>query len=155
MAPSEEQRPLVLHPGEGRVVRIGVSTVRLLTVSRDTGDRSSVEEIHVPAEFGGPPPHFHQKTNHSWYVIEGELRLSVAGESYDLTPGGFVHIPVGTSHTFANPSADEARMVEFTTPGGFDLYLDELAEAFPAGADLDPELMVEIMARHDTYLTGT
>lgn len=133
------------------MVPIGVSAVRLLTVSSDTGDRSTVEEIRVPAGFGGPPPHFHQKTNHSWYVIEGELRLSVAGESYDLTPGGFVHIPVGTSHTFANASASDARMVEFTTPGGFDRYLDELAEAFPAGADLDPKLMVEIMGRHDTY----
>lgn len=109
----------------------------------------------MPAGFGGPPSHFHQKTNHSWYVIEGELRLSLAGESYDLTTGGFVHVPIGVSHTFANTTAGDARMVEFTTPGGFDRYLDELSAAFPAGTELDPKQMVEIMARHDTYPTQT
>jgi len=129
--------------------------VRLLTVGSDTAERSSVEEIRVPPGFGGPPPHFHEKTNHSWYVTEGELRLTLEGESYDLAPGGFVHVPTGASHTFANPTVSDARMVEFTTPGGFDRYLDELAEAFPAGTELDPKQMVEIMARHDTYPTRT
>jgi hypothetical protein len=42
-------------------------------------------------------------------------------------------------------------MVEFTTPGGFDRYLSDLADAFPSGTEIDPERMVEIMARHDTY----
>ncbi|HIE21316.1 MAG TPA: cupin domain-containing protein [Acidimicrobiia bacterium] len=94
--------------------------------------------------------HFHQKTNHSWYVIEGGLGLSVGGESHDSAPGGFAPILGGTSHAFANAITGDARRVELTTPGGFDRYLDELAEAFPTGADLDPKHMVEIMARHET-----
>lgn len=147
----QEQRPVVIRPEEGRLVPIGASTVRLLTVGSDTANRSSVEEIRVPGRFGGPPPHFHRKTNHSWYVIEGELRLTLEGESFDLPPGGFVYVPTGSSHTFANVTASDARMVEFTTPGGFDLYLRELGEAFPAGTDIDPQQMIEIMARHDTY----
>ncbi len=142
-----------MRSGEGVIVPVGRSSVRLLSVGEDTGDLSSTEVIRVAPDFPGPPPHFHERTNHSWFVIEGQLRLTVEGESHDLTPGGFVYVPIGSSHTFANLTAEPAAMVEFTTPGGFDRYLSELAEAFPAGTEIDPVQMIEIMARHDTYPT--
>jgi mannose-6-phosphate isomerase-like protein (cupin superfamily) len=148
---SQGQRAVVVQPGEGLVIPIGQSSVRLLSVGGDTADLSSAEEIIVPPGFDGPPPHFHERTNHSWYVIEGELRLTVEEVSYDLTPGGFVYVPVGSSHTFANQTSSPAAMVEFTTPGGFDRYLSDLADAFPSGTEIDPDRMIEIMARHDTY----
>ena len=148
---SHEQRAVVVQPGEGLFIPIGRSSVRLLSVGGDTADLSSTEEIIVPPDFDGPPPHFHERTNHSWYVTKGELRLTVEGLSHDLTPGGFVYVPVGSVHTFANRTSFAAAMVEFTTPGGFDRYLSDLADAFPSGTEIDPERMVEIMARHDTY----
>jgi len=147
----EEQRPLVRMPGEGRVLPVGASSVRLLSVGGDTGDRSSTEEIAVPARFGGPPPHYHNRTNHSWFVVEGELLLTVGEDSLAVAPGGFVYIPTGVGHTFANPGEVDARMVQFTTPGGFDVYMEEISAAFPAGTDIDPGVMIEIMARHDTF----
>lgn len=145
------QKALVVRAGEGPIIPIGQSSVRLLSVGGDTADLSSAEEIRVPPGFAGPPPHFHERTNHSWYVVEGELRLTVDGVPHDLKPGGFVYVPVGTSHKFANPTSRRAAMVEFTTPGGFDRYLEDLADAFPAGSEIDPRRMIEIMARHDTY----
>jgi len=148
---TNRQTAVVVRAGEGRIIPIGQSSVRLLSVGDDTADLSSAEEIRVPPGFAGPPPHFHEKTNHSWYVTEGELRLTVDGMPYDLTPGGFVHVPVGRSHKFANPTSHPAAMIEFTTPGGFHRYLSDLADAFPAGTDIDPKIMIEIMARHDTY----
>jgi mannose-6-phosphate isomerase-like protein (cupin superfamily) len=148
---SHEQRAVVVRPSEGRFIAIGKSSVRLLCVGGDTADLSSAEEIIVPPDFDAPPPHFHERTNHSWYVIKGELQLTVEGLSYDLAPGGFVYVPVGRVHTFANRTSSEAAMVEFTTPGGFDRYLSDLSEAFPPGTEIDPERMVAIMARHDTY----
>ncbi len=148
---AQVQRAVVIRAEEGLIIPIGESSVRLLSVGGDTADLSSAEEIRVPAGFAGPPAHFHERTNHSWYVTRGELRLTVEGVSHDLTPGGFVYVPVGSSHTFANPTSHPAAMVEFTTPGGFDRYLSGLAQAFPAGMEIDRERMVEIMARHDTY----
>ncbi|MFP5332409.1 MAG: cupin domain-containing protein [Acidimicrobiia bacterium] len=125
--------------------------VRLLMTGSDSGELSSAEEIVVPAGFAGPPPHRHRRTNHAWFVVEGELLLTAGDARESLAAGGFVYVPVDTPHTFANPSAATARMVEFTTPGGFDRYLDEVAAAFPAGSELDRDRMVEIMARHDTF----
>lgn len=145
------QHSVILMPGAGRTVPVGASTVRLLSVGADTGDLSSVEEIGVPAGFGGPPPHVHHRTHHSWYVLEGELRLTVEDRTHRLGPGGFVHIPTGTPHTFGNDTDRHGRMVQFTTPGGFDRYVEELAAAFPAGTEIDRDTIVAIMARHDTY----
>ena len=147
----EEQRTVVIRSGDGRSLPVGASTVRLLALGSDTAARSSVEEIEVPAGFDGPPPHYHNKTNHAWYVVTGELSLTVAGERFDLQQGGFVYVPTGVAHTFANTTRRDGRMVQFTTPGGFDAYLEEIAQAFPAGSAIDPERMIEIMARHDTY----
>ncbi len=151
----EDQRTLVVRTGEGRSLPVGASTVRLLALGSDTADRSSVEEIDVPAGFEGPPPHFHNQTNHSWYVVEGVLSLTVAGERFDLHRGGFIYVPIGVSHTFGNMTDSHGCMVQFTTPGGFDAYLEEIAEAFPAGTTIDPQRMIEIMARHDTYPAET
>ena len=144
-------RGIVRGSDGGETISIGGSGVRLLMVGADTEGRSSVEEMAIPAGFGGPPAHVHRVTSHAWYVTEGRLRLTVGGESHDLGPGGFAYAPAGVPHTFANPWTTDGVMVQFTTPGGFDSYLRDLAAAFPAGTTIDPAAIVEIMARHDTY----
>ncbi len=151
----EHQRTLVVRSGEGRSLPVGDSTVRLQALGSDTADRSSVEEIDVPAGFEGPPPHFHNQTKHTWYVVEGVLSLTVAVERFDLDRGGFIYVPTGVSHTFGNTTRSDGRIVQFTTPGGFDAYLEEVSKAFPAGTTIDPQRMIEIMARHDTYPAET
>ena len=154
-AVTAEQKAIVLQAGEGVVIPIGRSSVRFLSVGADTGEQSSTEEILVPPQFEGPPAHIHRRTSHSWFVTEGQMRLTVQGESRDISPGGFVYVPAGSGHTFANPTGEPAAMVQFTTPGGFDRYLSELSEAFPEGSEMNPELVIEIMARHDTYPEGS
>ncbi len=144
--------PVALAAGAGRTLPLGVTTVRFLAVSENTGGVSSAEEFGIPAGFDGPPPHVHERTNHSWYVLEDELVLTVEGRPLVAGPGAFVRVPARTPHTFANPGVGPARMLQFTTPGGFEDYLEELTRAFPAGATLDRDRLVEIMARHDTFL---
>ncbi len=142
---------LVLQPGEGETIGIGASTVRLLAVGKDTGDVSSAEEIGVPPGFEGPPPHRHEVTAHAWYVAEGALVLTVGMTTAEVQEGGFVFVPRNSRHTFANPSHSWARMVQFSTPSGFETYLRELSASFPPGSEIERDRIVEIMARHDTY----
>ena len=143
--------PVVREPSDGATIAIGGSTVRFLLLGDDTDATSSVEEMEVPGRFDGPPAHVHRVTNHAWYVARGRARLTVDGHAHDLAPGGFAFAPAGVPHTFANPWDEPTTLLQMTTPGGFDRYLRELADAFPAGTEVDPERIVAIMARHDTF----
>lgn len=144
--------PVYIGPGQGETFSIGTVTVRLLATGQNTGDRSSVEEFTVPGGFDGPPVHMHEKTDHGWYVLEGLATFVVEDRTMDVVKGGFVFIPAGTAHSFANHSTRPMKLLEFTTPGGFATYLRDLGAAVADGQDMDPEVVADVMSRHDTFL---
>jgi hypothetical protein len=49
-----------------------------------------------------------------------------------------------SSGCFANPSDTAARLLELDAPAGFEPYSERLAEAAPAGSQLDPAVMLDI-----------
>ena len=144
---------VVRRPGEGETWPVGPTWVRLLVGTANTDGQASIEELGVGAGFPGPPAHIHRKTSHAWYVLEGELLLTVGETTVAMTHGGFMFVPKGISHTFANESAGEGRLLQISMPSGFEEYLRELRENFPPGSEADPERIVEIMGRHDTFPT--
>ncbi|MCL1593838.1 MAG: cupin domain-containing protein [Actinomycetia bacterium] len=141
---------LFLGPGQGETFSIGPVQVRLLSTAQNTGDRSSVEEFTVPPAFEGPPVHAHERTDHSWYVVDGVATFVTADRTIDVVAGGFLFIPAGVAHAFANRSSQPMRLLEFTTPGGFGAYLRDLSAAVGEDA-MDPVAVLEVMDRHDTY----
>ena len=91
-------------------------TVRFLATSEQTGGRFAVVEL---AEQGGymTPPHRHEHMDESFHVLEGVLRVTMAGRTVDHGPGSFVVIPRGVVH--AQGSADDrpVRVVMTMVPG--------------------------------------
>ena len=146
--------PVVHEPEQPEPLVVGPTSVRFLARSEHTAGESSVEVLGVEPGFHGPPPHIHQRTSHCWFVVDGEMTLTVAGDAHSMSAGGFIYVPKGTSHTFGNHGSVHSRMIQMSVPGGLEKYLDELATAFPPGAEVDPAVVVEIMARHDTYPAG-
>jgi quercetin dioxygenase-like cupin family protein len=49
----------------------------------------------------GPPPHCHA-WEEVYVVLEGELEVTVDGESHVLKPGGVAHVPSGSTHAYRN-----------------------------------------------------
>jgi quercetin dioxygenase-like cupin family protein len=47
----------------------------------------------------GPPPHAHPWTE-SYYVLDGEVDMTVGDGTSRLGPGGFAAVPAGTLHTY-------------------------------------------------------
>ena len=85
------------------------------------------------------------------FIMVGKLLVTFAGMSVLLFGGGFVFIPAGTPHSFANNSTRVMKLLEFTTPGGFADYLRDLSTAVEPGQDMDPAIVSEVMHRHDTF----
>lgn len=103
----------------------------LLARAEDTGGSLTVVHAIVPPG-GGPPPHTHLHDDEAFFLIEGELDLTLGDESHRIGPGAFAFVPRGSLHAFKNATTAPVRMLFFTTPGGVDRVFTE------AGAPLAP-----------------
>jgi uncharacterized protein YjlB len=74
----------------------------------------------VQGTIGGEmPPHVHARTHEAIYVRNGNVRVTLDGESHLLTPGDVASIPAGTVHTYAFESA-VTRAIVMSSPGGLE-----------------------------------
>jgi quercetin dioxygenase-like cupin family protein len=106
-----------------------------------------------------PPLHVHRRDDETFYVLEGELRLFVAGEQIVLGPGQAAFAPRDVPHAYRVES-DEARWMVITTPAGFDDFVREVAdpapaeELPPAGRHVDPAFLAQAAAKVGIEILG-
>jgi mannose-6-phosphate isomerase-like protein (cupin superfamily) len=102
---------------------------------------TDVDEIAVAELEAGPvgepePPHVHLRHDESFYVLEGEIALTVGSSRFTATAGSWVQVPRGVPHRLAFPA--RARYLDLHTPGcGFGRFLRNGAVA-EAGFDQEP-----------------
>jgi mannose-6-phosphate isomerase-like protein (cupin superfamily) len=96
-------------------------------------------EFEMAPETDGAGPHFHEQHVDSFYVLEGEVELTVDGETVRARAGEFVHVPPGVVHSFRNAGAEHVRFLNLHTPGmRFDEHIRRMdAGDKPALADYD------------------
>jgi quercetin dioxygenase-like cupin family protein len=88
---------------------------------------ADVDEIAIAELSGGPssPAHVHARHVESFYVLEGELALTVGGRELRARAGAWAQIPPGVPHavSFTEPS----RVLNLHTPScGFGAFLRAL-----------------------------
>jgi len=107
--------PLLLAPGEGEtVVDRPEKTLRIL---------AELDEIivtwfrYAPGE-DGPEPHVHHHHTDAFYVLEGEIEVSLGPEleTVRATPGTFAAAPPNVVHSFRNASDATAIFLNFHAP---------------------------------------
>jgi quercetin dioxygenase-like cupin family protein len=83
------------------------------------GDLSKPFEMHIQegVQGGGPPPHFHP-WDEAFYVIDGQVEVTVEGKSTVVSSGGYVHIPGGSIHAYKNISATAKMIGVVSDPRG-------------------------------------
>ncbi len=86
------------------------------------------------------------------YVLEGTLTVQVEDAAHELGPGGLACVPPGVAHTVRNLSGGPVRLLILSTPGGFEAYMRDLAQAAAAG--LTADAVAAVAARHDVQLAG-
>jgi quercetin dioxygenase-like cupin family protein len=110
----------VLPPGEGeRLVRGN----RVATVKAALPDLFFAE-FEVDGHLGGPDPHSHDDQVDSFYVLDGELELTVGGERHVAGPGTLASVPRNVVHTFAHAAVGNVRFLNIHAPDrGFGDYM--------------------------------
>ncbi len=106
--------PTLLH------LAIGESTYTILISGAQTAGRYSLIDMSVPAA-GGPPPHRHT-FEEMFHVLEGELEVTVRGETVVARPGQTVNIPALAPHAFRNLADTTARILCLVAPAGLEDY---------------------------------
>jgi quercetin dioxygenase-like cupin family protein len=92
-------------------------------------------EFRMQPRTDGAGPHFHKVHVDSFYVLEGELEVTVAGETVHAGPGELVHAPPHVVHSFKNSSSGRVRLLNIHTPG---MRFDDYIRQMDAGEDPDP-----------------
>lgn len=121
----------------------------------DAEGRFSLLEVTVARPI---PRHVHHTADEAIYVLEGRLGIEFDGTHHVAGKGAFTLLPHGVPHALSPASDPPPRVVQISSPGGWEQYLEDL---FEAGADvqtadgrLDPHKINPIAARYDiTYAT--
>jgi quercetin dioxygenase-like cupin family protein len=100
------------------------STTQVLLRGEQTEGLVALVEMTVPLGFTGPPLHIHSTWDEGFYVLEGEVSVQIGEKLVSATRGMFAFAPRETAHTFANHSAQDARILVLVSPAGFERYLE-------------------------------
>lgn len=128
-----------------------------VTAEDSEGAMSVIEQI-APQGFS-PPLHVHEAEDTVMQVLEGQLTVRLGDVSRVLGAGEWAFLPKGVPHTFRVDS-ERARLLEITTPGGFEAFVRANSE--PAGAttlpegppSIDPAALARSAAAHRAPLVG-
>lgn len=114
--PADGGRPLgdaiLSGPGEGerleRANRVALLKVALPEIS--------LFEFTVEGPLGGPAPHDHDDQVDNFYVLEGELAVTVGETEHRAGPGTMASVPRRTTHAFSHEGAGTVRFLNIHAP---------------------------------------
>ncbi|MGE7386228.1 cupin domain-containing protein [Streptomyces sp. NPDC004126] len=149
-APQAAPAVSVVGPGDGEIIVLGTTRMRVLEDGSNTGHRLAIAESVLAPHTEGPPQHRHAGHDEGFYVLSGTVRFTVGDEDHDAAAGTLVVVPPGTPHTFANPTGQPAVMLSTFTPDLYVQYFRDLQEGLAAGRPLTPRASLDAMSRYAT-----
>jgi quercetin dioxygenase-like cupin family protein len=137
----------VIEASRGDTFDLGNITMRLLVGTDQTNGAFAVGEFG-----GGEGPwtvlHRHEKTDESFYVLDGNFTFTLGDDEVQAGPGSFILVPRSTKHVMrAHPGG--GRFLTLWTPGGLEAMFVELSR-MSADSLRDPDVRKAISARFDS-----
>lgn len=129
---------------EGEKLEVLGAEVRFLCRGERTGKAWSLLEAVLPMD-AGPPPHEHP-WDEAYYVVEGEVRFQLGGETHHVKAGDFIYAPGGVAHGFKGASSQPARLLVFDAPAHAEGFFRDVHNEVKEPRDLSK--VPQIGARH-------
>lgn len=153
---------IAFFPGAAtRALWFGNTRVAIRVPSDEGVDGICVVEHWMPPG-EAPPFHIHHREDEIFHVIEGRLRIRIAGRDILAGPGDTVLAPKGIPHGFRVESAQGARCLTVTCGRDFESLLRETGRPV-RGPGLPPatpptpaglRLLIAACARHAIEIVG-
>jgi quercetin dioxygenase-like cupin family protein len=106
------------------------SLMTFLASGEDTHGQFALIEA-VARRGNVPPPHIHHREDEIFYVLEGEIVVSVGDRTIKGTPGTTIFLPRDVRHSFTIES-EQSRMLVLLTPAGLEEWFREFSVPAPA-----------------------
>ena len=103
-------KPLILKTGEGRSYSWYKYLFTVKAGGAETGRGVSFMEFFT-RRGDEPPVHVHEEEDEIFYVLDGDLTVRCADESFRVAPNGFVFLPRNIPHGFSIHSDGLVRML--------------------------------------------
>jgi quercetin dioxygenase-like cupin family protein len=134
--------PTVVRSTEGERFHAGGAVYSVKASGSVTARAYSLIEVYI--EPGGiMPSHRHAAFEEGIYVLDGSVKATLDGETYEATAGSFLIIPWGLSHEIRNEEQNAARLLLLSVPGGIEDYYRAACRPSPNGRwqnDLETDL---------------
>jgi quercetin dioxygenase-like cupin family protein len=115
---------VVMKQGEGETLSVLGAQVKFLCTGDKTDHAWSMMEVVLPQR-SGPPPHDHA-WDEAYYVTQGQVRFSLAGQEQVIKAGEFLYAPSGTLHGFQGDSEEPARMLIIDAPAHAEAFFRDV-----------------------------
>jgi quercetin dioxygenase-like cupin family protein len=159
MTETRGTKPYLLHIGQGRALWHLGALLNFKALGEETGGQFWALEGLADRQMA-VPLHAHSREAEIWYILEGEIRFTIDGETKNGTAGTFAYIPAGVPHTFQVVS-EQARWFGFGIAAGLDQWFFETGEpaqalTLPPPATTPPnvEMLVASLSRYGTDTLG-
>jgi mannose-6-phosphate isomerase-like protein (cupin superfamily) len=146
--------------GEGDALWFLGSFLTLKLTGSDSHGQLTIIDFVNPAGFA-PPLHRHEREEEVFYVLEGAATFLCDGTEIPAGPGDLIHLPAGLPHTFKVDEAGPLRVLQITTPAGFEGFAREagepaLSRALPTHGPSPEQVaaLMEIAPRYDMEILG-
>jgi quercetin dioxygenase-like cupin family protein len=142
----QTKTPKLLNVDEGKPIEAGLQHMRMMLA----GDESA-GGIQVCYDLLEPgvvvPPHYQPHEDELFFVVDGEIEVTVGRETKVLRKGGFGYAPQNTTHAFRNVTSKPAAMFTLNTPAGHERGFQAAERVLSKGGTL-LEVMTELR-KHD------
>nr|MBA2599271.1 cupin domain-containing protein [Actinomycetota bacterium] len=131
----------------GENFQLGNISLRLLIGTDQTGGAFALGEFSG-GEGAWTVPHVHERSEESFYVLDGRFTFTLDGDESEAAPGAFIFVPRGTRHLM-HAETGGGRFLTLWTPGGLEAMFVELSR-LPADSLRDPDVRRLLAARFDS-----
>ncbi len=137
----------IIAAGQGRNYDWSNDNICVKTAQDATGGRMTMVEDTLKPGFL-LARHHHRAMTEVFYILDGEVEFRFDDETVTATPGMTVTIPPGVWHEVE--CANGGKLLTIFSPGGFELYLEELETLQAAGID-DEATYTTVAEKYDSW----
>jgi mannose-6-phosphate isomerase-like protein (cupin superfamily) len=141
------QGPRIIGPDRGKTVDLGSIGARFMAWTEETGGGFSLVEHPMPPRRLAAPLHKHSREDEYSFVLEGRMGALLGDDVVYADVGDLAFKPRDQWHTFWNAGDEPCRILEIISPGGFELFFDELG-TLQESPGFDPAQLGELGARY-------